>query len=198
MTDVEPTSQPPSIRTDFEYSYFDDPSETGYQGYQRDHNGDDNYLPWKGAREFCETNNVASATDWGCAKGYLVEELLAAGIDAVGYDVSEYAVGIARENGIPCSIRDLRDAGGGRVADATFVLGALMYVEEEELAGVLAGLRAETNRFLLISVFWEGLPQDLPDVWRRITRPRAWWREQIELAGFHFDGKNDLFDIYRA
>jgi hypothetical protein len=36
----------------------------------------------------------------------------------------------------------------------------------------------------------------MPDVWRRITRPREWWREQIEAAGFQYEGKNDLFDIY--
>jgi SAM-dependent methyltransferase len=196
MTEANQSS---SVRTDFEYSYFDDPDATGYQGYQKDHNGDDNYLPWQGSKEFCVANGVTSASDWGCAKGYLVEELIAAGIDAVGYDVSEYAVGIAKENGLPCSIRDLRDAGNSdRKADATFVLGALMYVEEDELPGVLAGLEKETNQFLLISVFWEGLPQDLVDVWRRITRPRAWWREQIEAAGFHYEGENSLFDIYRT
>jgi hypothetical protein len=196
MTDVDPAN--PVRRTDFEYSYFDDPDATGYQGYAKDHNGDDNYLPWEGAREFCEANNVTSAADWGCAKGYLVEELLAAGIDAVGYDVSDYAVGIAKENGLPCSIRDLRDAGGGRKAEATFVLGALMYVDEDELPGVLAGLRDETERYFLVSVYWEGLPQHLPDVWRRITRPREWWQQQYERAGFHYEGKNSMFDIYRT
>jgi hypothetical protein len=141
---------------------------------------------------------VTSANDWGCAKGFLVEELRDAGIDAVGYDVSDYAVSFARERGLPCHVADIRAAGLVRRVEATFVLGVLMYTPEQELPGVLANLRQSTSRYLLASSYYEGLPQDVPDPLRRITRPQAWWRQQFELAGFRFEREESAFEVYSA
>jgi hypothetical protein len=192
------TSDDASVRSDFGFDYFDDMQATGYRGYRKDGNGDDNYLPWTAGREFCAQNNIASANDWGCAKGYLVEELIAAGVDAVGYDVSEYAVEIARENGLPCEVLGYEGAadGRGREVDANFSLGSLMYVDEDEIPAVLAGLRRLTRRYLLASIFYEGTRQDLPDVWRRTTRPKEWWREQLTNAGFAFERDEPMFEVY--
>ena len=90
----------------FGYGYFDDPGGLGYRGYRRDGNGDGGYLPWTAARDFCVANQVTSAVDVGCAKGFLVAELLGAGIDAAGYDVSAYALSFAA--GLPCYQADIR------------------------------------------------------------------------------------------
>jgi len=79
----------------FGYQYFDDPDGPGYRGYHRDDNGDGAYLPWQEACDFCTSHGVFSAIDAGCAKGFLVADLLDAEIDAIGYDVSEYALSFA-------------------------------------------------------------------------------------------------------
>jgi SAM-dependent methyltransferase len=178
---------------EFGYGYFDDPRGLGYRGYHRSGNGDGAYLPWPAAREFCQGHDVRSAVDVGCAKGFLVAELLDAGIDAIGYDVSEYALSFA--TGLPCYQKDIRQD-IPRQADAIFALGVLLYLEEDELPAVLTRIREATGRFLLFSSYYEGEEQDVPDPLRRITRPRHWWRAQLADADFTFDHQGRCFDVY--
>lgn len=178
---------------EFGYAYFDDPHGSGYRGYHRDGNGDGDYLPWQAARKFCQDHGVSSAVDVGCAKGFLVAELLDARIEVTGFDVSEYALSFA--TGLPCYPADIRH-GIPRQAEAVFVLGVLLYLEEAELPAVLAHLRQATGRFLLFAGYYEGDGQDVPDPLRRITRPYRWWRAQLTSAGFNFDHRETCFDVY--
>lgn len=179
--------------SDFGYRYFDDPEGDGYRGYYRDSNGDGSYLPWEAAREFCLNHRIRTAVDWGCAKGFLVAELRSAGIDAVGYDVSGYA--LSHSQGLPCYQADIR-AGVDRTADAMFALGVLLYLEETELPAVLSDLHAHTTQYLLVSSYYSGDEQGFPDPLRRITRTRQWWRRQIKHAGFQFKHEGIAFDVY--
>lgn len=177
----------------FGYDYFDRPDGDGYRGYNRDGTGDGEYLPWPVARDFCLRHRIRTAADFGCAKGYLVAELCSAGIDAVGYDISDYALSFT--SGLPCHHRDLRE-GLSHTVDAVFALGVLAYLNEDELDLILIALRCRTARFLLVSNFYLGAEQIVPDPLRRITRNRTWWRQQIERAGFRFDHQGDAFDVY--
>lgn len=176
----------------FGYRYFDDPRGYGYRGYYRACNGD-GYVPWVAARDFCVDRKVATAIDLGCAKGFLVEELLSAGVDAVGYDVSEYALSFA--TGLPCRYHNISHGIPGQ-AEAVFALGVLLYIEERALDRVLRSARRATKRFLLVSGFYEGDEQDVPDPLRVITRPYDWWRDSIEHAGFDFVERGDAFDVF--
>jgi hypothetical protein len=49
---------------------------------------------------------------------------------------------------------------------------------------------------LLFSSYYAGVAQDVPDPLRRIIRPRDWWRQRIELAGFRFEREDLLFAVY--
>ena len=79
------------IRISREYGemYFDGPREFGYGGYKYDGR-------WRSvARDIVEhfqLNSGAKILDVGCAKGFLVKDLLALGIDAYGLDISRYAL----------------------------------------------------------------------------------------------------------
>ena len=79
------------IRISREYgqAYFDGPREYGYGGYQYDGR-------WKPVAldivDHFGLKRGDRVLDVGCAKGFLVKELLALGIDAYGLDVSEYAL----------------------------------------------------------------------------------------------------------
>lgn len=79
------------IRVSREYGdmYFDGPREYGYGGYEYDGR-------WQPvAREIVEHFGLKPGDrvlDVGCAKGYLVKDLLTIGVDAYGVDVSEYAL----------------------------------------------------------------------------------------------------------
>lgn len=73
----------------FDELYFDGPRDYGYGGYRYDGR-------WKPvAADIIEHFGLAKGArvlDVGCAKGYLVRELVDQGIDAYGVDISPYAV----------------------------------------------------------------------------------------------------------
>jgi len=79
------------IRVSREYGqmYFDGPREYGYGGFYYDGR-------WKAvAREIVSHFRLRPGDrvlDVGCAKGFLVKDLLALGIDAFGLDISNYAL----------------------------------------------------------------------------------------------------------
>ena len=79
------------IKVSREYGrlYFDGPREYGYGGYQYDGR-------WKPVAQdiidFFSLRPGDRFLDVGCAKGFLVKDLLTLGIDAYGIDVSEYAI----------------------------------------------------------------------------------------------------------
>lgn len=176
----------------FGFTYFDDPDGPGYGGYTEE-GGGDGYIPWPAAAEFCRHHGIMTAADVGCAKGFLVDALVRAGVEARGYDVSDYALSFAQ--GLPCERRDVR-AGLPRAFEAVFALGVLLYLDEIELVPTLERLRANTSRFLLVSGYYRGDEQEVPDQWRRITRRWEWWREQIESVGFRLCQRGAAFDSY--
>jgi predicted TPR repeat methyltransferase len=177
----------------FGFGYFDDARGYGYRGYSRAATGEGTPHPWDPAREFCVTRGVKTAIDIGCAKGFLVEELLAAGIRTIGFDLSSYALSFAA--GLPCSRSDLREGLPER-AEAVFALGVLVYLGEHELLQVLHDLFLNTERFLMVSNYHAGEPQTVPDPLRRITRSRRWWGQRITEAGFRFEDQGPAFDVY--
>ena len=87
----ETTKTEEHIRVSREYGdmYFDGPREYGYGGYRYDGR-------WQPvARDIIEHFGLKpgdKVLDVGCAKGFLVKDLLAEGIDAFGLDVSKYAL----------------------------------------------------------------------------------------------------------
>jgi len=79
------------IRISREYGqmYFDGPREYGYGGYRYD--GRWNPVA-KDIVDYFGLKPGDRVLDVGCAKGFLVKDLLALGIDAYGVDVSRYAL----------------------------------------------------------------------------------------------------------
>jgi len=73
----------------FGEKYFDGPREYGYGGYYYDGR-------WKPvAKDIIEHFKLSpgdKVIDIGCAKGFLVKDLVDLGIDAYGLDISEYAL----------------------------------------------------------------------------------------------------------
>lgn len=79
------------IRISREYGkmYFDGPREYGYGGYHYD----GRWIPV--VRDIISHFDLKAGDrvlDVGCAKGFLVKDLLALGINAYGIDISEYAL----------------------------------------------------------------------------------------------------------
>lgn len=77
------------ISREFGKMYFDGPRSYGYGGYYYDGR-------WQSVAKdmikFFKLKAGAKVLDIGCAKGFLVKDLLAQDIDAYGLDISEYAI----------------------------------------------------------------------------------------------------------
>lgn len=83
------TAEHVRISREYGETYFDGPREYGYGGYRYDGR-------WQPvAKDIVEHFGLKKGDrvlDVGCAKGFLVKDLLALGIDAYGIDVSHYAL----------------------------------------------------------------------------------------------------------
>jgi len=83
------TSKIVKISKKFGRDYFDGTREFGYGGYKYDGR-------WKPVAKdiikFFKLNKNHKVLDIGCAKGFLVKELLDEGINAFGIDISSYAI----------------------------------------------------------------------------------------------------------
>jgi ubiquinone/menaquinone biosynthesis C-methylase UbiE len=83
------TSELIALSRQYGQAYFDGPRDVGYGGYRYDGR-------WKPvAKDIITQYGLgpgARILDIGCAKGFLVKDLVAEGIDAFGIDVSEYAL----------------------------------------------------------------------------------------------------------
>ena len=77
------------ISKKFDKQYFDGTREYGYGGYKYDGR-------WKSVAKdivsFFKLNKKNRILDVGCAKGFLVKDLLDLGMDAYGIDISKYAI----------------------------------------------------------------------------------------------------------
>jgi len=83
------TDEHREIARQFGKEFFDGSRDTGYGGYVYDGR-------WRAVAERLRLHynlkNMSRVLDVGCAKGFLVHDLLRAGLDAYGCDVSGYAL----------------------------------------------------------------------------------------------------------
>ncbi len=87
----EDAKDPEVVRISKQYGemYFDGPRDYGYGGYRYD----GRWVPV--AKDIVQHFGLKPGDrvlDVGCAKGFLVKDLLAEGMDAYGLDISEYAL----------------------------------------------------------------------------------------------------------
>ena len=77
------------ISREYGYEYFDGDRIYGYGGYKYDGR-------WvsvaRRIKKIYKLKNNAKILDIGCAKGFLVKDLVDIGLDAYGLDISEYAI----------------------------------------------------------------------------------------------------------
>jgi hypothetical protein len=133
---------------DFDHRYFDEPTVTGFSGYFAHGNGAEGPRDFSDeARRIAAIPGVRSVLDVGCAKGFLVRELRAVGVEAWGIDVSGYAISRADEDTRPwLSVGSLRDIGSGVRYDLCHVCGVLVYLRFSEIRETLRRLHRTGKR----------------------------------------------------
>jgi 2-polyprenyl-3-methyl-5-hydroxy-6-metoxy-1,4-benzoquinol methylase len=130
--------------------------------------------------------------DAGCAKGFLVRALRAAGKDARGFDHSAWAIEQADEATKPfLTFAGTDDFKFTRDFDVTLAFALLECLTEDQIRAFLARAREHTRQavFAVITSFEtdqerEAYLRTSRDLSQITLRPRAWWHEQFITAGW--------------
>jgi SAM-dependent methyltransferase len=133
--------------------------------------------------------DIAPATtlDVGCAHGFLVEALCDRGVDARGFDVSEFAISQVRDD-----VRSHTWVGSvlapipGRY-DLVTCIEVLEHLDEKDAATAVANLCEVTD-----DVIFTSTPDDFGELTHFNVRPLEYWSELFARHGFardlSFDG----------
>ncbi len=129
----------------------------------------------------------SSALDIGCAHGFLVEALRDRGVDASGFDVSEFAISQVREDVRPhCRVGDVLQPIPGRY-DLVVCIEVLEHLEERDADVAVANICAVTDDVLFTST-----PVDYREETHVNVRPPEYWAGLFARHGFardlSFDG----------
>ncbi len=134
--------------------------------------------------------DIAPATvlDVGCAMGFLVESLVDRGVDAVGIDISDYAIGQARPD-----IRDRLTAGSalvpfGRRFDLITCVEVIEHLTPAEADQLVVNICAHTDDVVLSST-----PLDYREETHVNVNPPEVWAEMFARQGLFRDVDYDLF-----
>lgn len=168
------------VNSQYGETYFDGgPATPGYDKYE------DSWL-WAPVTEIMvHLLGPGAFLDWGCAKGYLVQRFVERGVNAVGVDVSKYAVGQAtpwvRESRLHV-INGLQTCFGNGLFETVCSFETMEHIPEEELPRVIQEMRRVSKRWWFGSIFIEGQTSDDPT--HVTVRPRKWWNELFKEHGY--------------
>jgi hypothetical protein len=131
------------------------------------------------ARRINEHFHPVTVLDAGCAIGLLVEALREIGIDASGFDVSEYAIAAADE-GIADHVRvgSLLDPIEGRY-DLVTCIEVIEHLPPERIGDAVRHLCAVTDRVLFSSA-----PDEFGEPTHTALRPTEAWSVEFARNGF--------------
>jgi SAM-dependent methyltransferase len=134
-------------------------------------------------REFHPT----SVLDAGCAMGFLVEGLRRRGVEAYGFDVSEYAISQVHE-----SMREHCWVAGlttplERRYDLIACIEVVEHIPPEQTEQAIANLCAATDRLLLSTT-----PHDYAEATHLNVRPPEDWSAMLAGEGFFRDFERDF------
>tara|TARA_R110002096_G_scaffold186882_1_gene366027 strand:+ start:400 stop:1008 length:609 start_codon:yes stop_codon:yes gene_type:complete len=134
-------------------------------------------------------NDGDKVLDYGCAKGYLVKALRLLQIDAMGYDISEYAIGKADA--------DVKEHVGNTLPNMMFhaviAKDVFEHMTEEQVKKALASLALITNQLFIIVPLGDGEKYTIPsyelDETHVLRKPLQWWAETMINCGYDVDAR---------
>ena len=180
----------------FDKDYYENGVKKGISGYE-------NYkwLPTRSIPEaitICENINFQSVLDFGCAKGFLVHALNLLGKEAIGVDISEYA--------LQTSLKQVKDklflldkplSEMGFKIDLLIAKDVLEHIPEEDIDNVLSEFYKVCDQAFLV------IPLGDNDAFRireyeidktHVTRKdEEWWINKINKSGFKLKSFNYSF-----
>jgi SAM-dependent methyltransferase len=117
--------------------------------------------------------------DVGCAKGFLVECLRDRGVEAFGFDISEYAIGEVRPDIRPyCWVASINDPISDYY-DLVVNIEVLEHVSETEAVEAIANMAGHTSHILFSSS-----PIDFSEPTHQNVRSILWWLRAFAKESF--------------
>ncbi len=172
--------------SDPEASVDNNVDDSGYdQNYYAHHLGipyerNDHWLNFFGkvADRIVATLNPRTVLDVGCAFGFLVEALRDRGVDAIGTDVSEYAISQVGGSAVGhCSVVSGLEPIEGRF-DLITCVEVIEHLDADDGRTLLANMVAASDRILLSST-----PHDYAEPTHLNVRPVEYWAELMAEHG---------------
>jgi SAM-dependent methyltransferase len=128
-----------------------------------------------------------SVLDAGCAMGFLVEELRKRGVDASGFDISEYAISQVHESVAEhCRVASVTEPLSERY-DLITCVEVLEHLPPEESGAAIANLCGASDRILLSTT-----PEDFGEATHLNVQPPEAWSAAMAQHGFYRDLDLDL------
>lgn len=134
------------------------------------------------AMEWYRSTGCASLTDFGCGDGRAMRWFGAHGVPVVGVDLMGDTVGAV--GAVEVDLSNLPDE--LPVTDFAFSCDVLEHLPTEGVLPALGGMLRHTNIAGYVQVFTrpDGVGDTIGETLHLTVRPAAWWREQIEQAGW--------------
>ncbi|SAK51713.1 methyltransferase type 11 [Caballeronia fortuita] len=135
------------------------------------------------AKDIVRAFGIGRVLDAGCGNGRIVGELLQAGADAYGVDVSPVAVESANRK-YPsrfqaASLLALPYVDGA--FDTVVAARTLEYFPATDIAQALKEIHRASRRYVFLQI---GTAADANDAWVLTNESRAWWEQRCFEAGF--------------
>ena len=131
------------------------------------------------ADQVIETLHPRTALDVGCAIGFLVEALRERGVNAIGIDISEYAISQVPENiAEHCSVATIVDEIVGQY-DIVFCIEVLEHLPAAGAGEAIANLCRHGD-----AVFFSSTPDDYIEPTHLNVQPASYWSALFAQSGF--------------
>jgi SAM-dependent methyltransferase len=178
-TDVRPSHGPREQQYDAAYyaHYFSGGDRVAYERNEQ-------WLGFFGtvAARIAADMAPASALDVGCAHGFLVEALRDRGVDAKGFDISDFAISQVREDVRPhCWVGSALDPIRGHY-DLVTCIEVLEHLEEKDADLAVGNICAVTD-----DVIFTSTPTDYREETHVNVRPPEYWAGLFARHGFARD-----------
>ncbi len=129
----------------------------------------------------------STVLDAGCAMGFLVEQLRKQGVDAKGFDISEYAISQVDDSAAPyCKVGSLIDPIEGRY-DLITCIEVLEHLPPEQADTAIANLCSATDLIVMSST-----PEDYGEPTHLNVMQPEDWSAKFAQNGFFRDLDRDL------